>query len=91
MGRMEISAPNLKRLLSEKFDILACSARRGRGTAYNWWYITTTEPVDYSLQKEVGEFLVDNNFASSYYTDYGPNNTYSPCIRWEVRKIPLDT
>jgi hypothetical protein len=72
----------LKRLLNEKFGFVAYSVKRGRGTSSSWWYIDTPEEVPSDLKEKIEKFLVDEKIASTYYTDYGPNNHYSACILW---------
>jgi hypothetical protein len=76
-------------LLLPEFKSLACS---GSGTSRRWVHVNILIPEGArkpdNIEQRVKRMLMASGIEySSYYTDHGPNNHYSPCLSVRVNDI----
>jgi hypothetical protein len=78
-------------LLFPEYKALACY---GSGTAHYWVHINivTPENVDRVTERNISErakkmLLATGLKYGSYYTDYGPNNVYAPCLSINLNDV----
>lgn len=62
------------------------SVRRGRGTAWNWIYITTPKKVSIILQDAIEIVLIRLGLVGIYMSDQPGDNTRNPNVSWETRE-----
>jgi len=59
------------------------SVRKGRGTARNWIDIATSKKIPDDVRDSVEKKLVAEKRCGKYFTDYGPKNSWEPCVAWK--------
>lgn len=78
-------------LLFPEYKVLSC---HGSGTTYYWVYVNIVIPEktelteDENIAVRVKKMLTATGLNyGSYYTDYGPNNSYKPCLSVNVNDL----
>ena len=73
-----------KKIVCEELGLSSSqvSVCKGRGSACNWIDIVTSKKISDYVRDRVEKKLVAEKRCGKYYTDYGPKNSWEPCVTW---------